>query len=217
MHTNVTWKTTVSRPKNRAEDSTNCQKNQKKIVIDVLKDPKTSLACIRVAHNAFFCIDRISRGTVRRILEKYGVFSRNCAKQVSLKKKSKCFRSKWCINMLRKPFNFWQNLVFTDEIMVRIFSDGIVSFSKKRNEISFKKYKKFKFGQTIAVLVCNTIRWKKIACYVSKQANRCRLFGILKNYEEKKHFLDIIFQQDNAPVHKSKIIGFFSKKTSGKY
>ena len=36
---------------------------------------------------------------------------------------------------------------------------------------------------------------------------------ILKNYEEKIHFLDIIFQQDNAPVHKSKIIGnFFPRK-----
>ena len=32
---------------------------------------------------------------------------------------------------------------------------------------------------------------------------------ILKIYEEKMHFLDLIFQQDDAPVHKSKIIGNF--------
>ena len=34
----------------------NCQKkSEKKLVADVLKDPKTSLERIRVAHNAFSC------------------------------------------------------------------------------------------------------------------------------------------------------------------
>ena len=36
---------------------------------------------------------------------------------------------------------------------------------------------------------------------------------VLKIYEEKMHFLDIIFQQDNAPLQKLKIIGnFFREK-----
>ena len=62
------------------EDITNCQKkSEKMLVTDVLKDPKTSLEHIRVPHNAFSCNDTISRGTVRRILQKYGV-SRNAAK-----------------------------------------------------------------------------------------------------------------------------------------
>ena len=73
-----------------------------------VNDPKTSsLERIRVAHNNFSCYDTNSRGTVRRILKKYGVFSRNAAKNVSLKKKSKCFRSNWRINMLKKQFSFW--------------------------------------------------------------------------------------------------------------
>ena len=58
------------------------KKSQKKLVADVLKDTKTSLERIRVAHNAFSCYDTISRGTVRRILKKYGVF------QEMLQKKS---------------------------------------------------------------------------------------------------------------------------------
>ena len=102
------------------------KKSEKKLVADVLEDPKTSLEQIRVAHNAFSCYDTISRGTVRRILKKYGVFSRNAAKKVSLKKKSRCFRSKWCINMLKKPFSFLQIVVSTDEARVRISNDGIV-------------------------------------------------------------------------------------------
>ena len=72
--------------------------SEKKLVIYFLKDPKSSLERIRVTNNAFSCNDTISRGTVRPISqldEKYGVFSRNAAKKVSFKKKSKCFRSKW--------------------------------------------------------------------------------------------------------------------------
>ena len=39
---------------------------------------------------------------------------------------------------------------------------------------------------------------------------------ILKIYEEKLHFLDIIFQQDNAAVRKSKIIGNFFQENERK-
>ena len=46
----------------------NRQKSGKKLVADVLKDPKTSLERIRVAHNAFSCYDAISRGTARQIM-----------------------------------------------------------------------------------------------------------------------------------------------------
>ena len=39
---------------------------------------------------------------------------------------------------------------------------------------------------------------------------------ILKIYEEKMHFLDIIFQQDNAPVDKLKIIDNFFQENERK-
>ena len=39
--------------------------------------------------------------------------------------------------------------------------------------------------------------------------NAVGYFKILKNYDEKMTFLDIIFQQDNAPMHKLQIIGNF--------
>ena len=43
-----------------------------------------------------------------------------------------------------------------------------------------------------------------------KCPNKLNVVGhleFLKNYEEKMHLLNIIFQQANAHVHKSKIIG----------
>ena len=45
-----------------------------------------------------------------------------------------------------------------------------------------------------------------------KFPNKLNAVGYLENlkiYKEKMHFLDIIFQQDSAPVHKWKIIGIF--------
>ena len=53
----------------------------KKLVTDVLKDPKTSLERIRVAHNAFSCYDTICRGTVRPNFKKRRHFFKKCCKK----------------------------------------------------------------------------------------------------------------------------------------
>ena len=50
--------------------------------------------------------------------------------------------------MLKKSFSFWQNVVLTDETRVRISIDGIVRAFRKKNEISWKKHKKFEFSKT---------------------------------------------------------------------
>ena len=49
---------------------------------------------------------------------------------------------------------------------------------------------------------------RKLLVKFPNKLNAVVYFEILKIYE-KMHFLDLIFQQDNAPVHKSKIIGNF--------
>ena len=54
-------------------------------MIDVLKDPKTTLERIRVKYNSFSTKESISRTTLRRILRKHGVFSRVAAKKISIK------------------------------------------------------------------------------------------------------------------------------------
>ena len=137
-------------------------------------------------------------------------------KKVSLKKKSKCFRSKWGINILKKPFSFWQNVVFTDETRVRISSDGIVRIFR-RNGTRFLE--KFDFGQTITyVLGCNTIRWTEIACLVSKQAKRCRWFGNFENLRRKNAFPGpFFFSKIMLLCISRKISAVSSKKTSGRY
>ena len=53
----------------------------------------------------------------------------------------------------------------------------------------------------------------------AKCLDKLNALGHLKNlkiYEEKMHFLNTIFQQDNAPVHMSKIISNFILKNERK-
>ena len=68
------------------------EKTEKKLVRDVLKDPKTSLEKIRVKYNSFSTKESLSRTTVRRILNKHGVYSRIAAKKITIKNNSANFR-----------------------------------------------------------------------------------------------------------------------------
>ena len=51
---------------------------------------------------------------------------------------------------------------------------------------------------------------KSVKC--PNKLNAASYLEILKKYELKMHLLDIIFQQDNDLVHKSKIIGVFFRR-----
>ena len=146
-------------------------------------------------------------------------FQEMLQKKVSLKKKSKCFRSKWCINMLKKPFSFWQNVVVTDETRVRISSDGIVRVLRRNGTRFLEKNTNILISDKHSLMFRGAIQsdGRKLLVKCPNKLNAVAYLEILKNYEEKMHFLDLIFQQDNAPVLKSKTIGNFFQKTSGRY
>ena len=91
------------------------EKTQRKLVKDDLKDRKTTLERFRVKYNSFSTKESISRTTVRRILRKYGVFSRVAAKKISIKKTSAAFREKWSEKRILKSVEYWYSEVFTDE------------------------------------------------------------------------------------------------------
>ena len=82
------------------------EKTEKKLVRDVLKDPKTSLEKIRVKYISFSTKESLSRTTVRRILKKHGVFSRIAAKKITIKNNSANFRKKWSKQMMEKGAEF---------------------------------------------------------------------------------------------------------------
>ena len=86
------------------------KKWEKKLVFDVLKDPKkTSLEHIRVAHNTFSWYDSISRGTVRWILKKILNFFKKCCKKSFWSRKAGVFVQN-CLSICSKSSAFyWWN------------------------------------------------------------------------------------------------------------
>ena len=117
--------------------------------------------------------------------------------------------------MLKKPFFFWQNVVFTNETRMRISSDGIVIVFRRNGTRFLEKNTKNLSSNKRSLMFWGAIRLngQKWLVKCPNKLNAVSFLEILKIYEEKTHFLDLIFQQDNAPVHKSKIIGnFFQEK-----
>ena len=89
--------------------------------------------------------------------------------------------------------------------------DGIVRIFR-RNETRFlEKNTKNLSSDQQSPMFWGAIRsnGRKLLVKFPNKPNAVGYMEILKIYEEQMHFLDLIFQQDNAPVHKSKIIGNF--------
>ena len=130
-------------------------------------------------------------------------FSGIVAKKVSLKKKSMYFRSKWCINVLKKSFPFWQN-VFLKTGCASPATELLEFFEETERDFLKQKHKR-------SLMFWGAIRsdCRKLLVKCPNKLNAVGYVEILKNDKENMHFLDIILQQDDAPVHKSKIIGNF--------
>lgn len=190
------------------------EKDEKKLVSDTLKNPKTSLERIRVNFNSFSTGPSISRSTVRRILKKHGVFSRSAAKTLLLTKKSEKNRLQWCREMRKKPFSYWQNVVFTDETRIRLCSDGIVRVFRKNGTRNDPKNCKSFSNDRRSLMFWGAIRSDGRKCLIKcpNTLNSSGYLKILEEYDEKMHFGDLIFMQDNAPVHKAKKVDDFFKE-----
>ena len=124
------------------------------------------------------------------------------------------FSLKMVYHMLKKPFFSWQNVVFTNEARVRISRDGIVRVFEEMDEISWKKQSSDKRS----LMFWGAIRsdGRKLLVKCPNKLNAVGYLEIFKIYEEKMHFLETIFQQNNAPLHKLKFIGNFFQENEWK-
>ena len=50
---------------------------------------------------------------------------------MNLNREHKYNRQKWCELIKNEPFNYWQNMVFTDKARVRLTGDGTVRVLRK--------------------------------------------------------------------------------------
>ena len=90
---------------------------------------------------------------------------------------------------------FRQNVVFTDETRVRISSDGIVRVFRRNGTRFLEKSTKNLSSDKRSLMFWGAIRSDGLKLLV-KCPNKLNAVGymeILKIYEEKMHFLDLIF------------------------
>ena len=87
-------------------------------------------------------------------------------------------------------------------------------FEEMERNFSNKKHLKKLSSDKRSLMFWGAVRsdGRKMFVKCPNKLNAARYLEVLKSYELKMLFLDIIFQQDNAPVHKSKITNFFQEK-----
>ena len=154
--------------------------------------------------------DTISSSSIRKNLFKIGLKSYAARKKPFMTEKMKLKRLNWCKKYQSKDFEFWKNVLFSDETMfclhqntamhrVRRFSlDNPLQKKFISNQLKFPT--KIMFWGAISLDVKSNL----IPCNQIMNS-RCYIDEILE--KEVKPLMEknpaLIFQQDNAPCHTS--------------
>ena len=146
-------------------------------------------------------------------------FFKKCCKKSQFEDEKRVFSFKMVYQYAKEAFLFLpEGCFYWWNKGAHLQRRNCLSFSKKGNEISWKNYKRLSSDKR-SPMFWGAIQSDglKLLIKCPNKLNAVGYLEILTIYEEKIHFLDIIFQKDNAPLLKSKIIGIFSKKRSGEY
>ena len=118
--------------------------------------------------------------------------------------------------MKNKTFSYWQNVVFTDETLVRLPSDGFLTVLRKigtRNNVeNLKKVSRDKRS----LMFWRAIRFDgpKMLIKCLNDRNSDEYLKVLQKYQENLQFDALVYQRHNAPIHKAKkIMDYFAEKT----
>ena len=156
-----------------------------------------------------------SVSTVKRILRKYGLFGRIAAKKPLLNERHVSSRLKWCKAYAMLDPCFWNDVIFSDECRIELFSRRRQYVRRPQGSRYIPKYttKTVKFGGSSLMV------WGAIKEDGTRILIRCPDRMNSAAYEEvlKKGLLPVyepqnIFQQDGAPCHKSRLVTTFLDK-----
>lgn len=164
----------------------------------------------------------ISSKTVQRRLREAGLFSRRAAKKPFISKKNQKARLNFAKKYLYWSVNDWRKVLFSDESKFNIFgSDGIRWVHRPEGKRFNPKYTRATVkhgGGSCMVWGCFSAYGTGPLHIIEGTMDRFVYLDILKNvmlpFAEDNLPLAWIFQQDNDPKHKSKIIQewFLSEK-----
>ena len=165
--------------------------------------------------NSFSPDTTVCEKTIRRLLRRRGYSGRAAAKKLLLSTKIRQKRVEWCRRHKDWTEEQWGRVLFSDEVRMRLRSDGRVYVWRKPGKRFDRKYTKHlstdKRSLMFWGIISSTGQKKLVKCPPSLRS--CDYLAILQEVGPEIFGQNLIFQQDNCSVHKARIIRNFLEES----
>lgn len=156
---------------------------------------------------------KVSRRTVQHHLKKHGYSRRVCRKKMVIKVENRKKRLAWCLQKRKWSVEEqWKKVIFSDESQVVMGNDGRVYVWRKRGEGHRPDLLPTQSKRKFSVMIWGCVCWHGVGTLtrVIGNINSEKYINILEDNiwpVIARHFPDngYLFQDDNAPVHRSRV------------
>lgn len=190
------YENNIKKQKREGKKPKTSDEQQKKIVDMVTKNGNLTLTDIQ---DKIKNTSKISRSTISRILHKNNIIYGNVIIKPFLTEKHKEIRLKWAQKYLDYD---WKNVIFSDETSIWLNTHSKKCWIEKNNrKIHHKKRHSKKFQIWGCITVDNYCVFQIFNENLKAPKYIKILDDSLKNFDKEMY----TFQQDNSPIHTSKI------------
>ena len=157
---------------------------------------------------------RVSKRTVKYHLSKHGFYGRVSRKRVVIREVNRKKRLLWCLEKRRWLVNGnWYKVIFSDESQIIIGNNNRIYIWRKRGEGYRPDLVPLKASRKFQVMIWGCICWNGVGT-LAKVTGNISSEKYKEILEENiwpvivRHFPDdqYFFQDDNAPVHRSRLL-----------
>ena len=165
---------------------------------------------------------QVHHKTVQRILHKNKIFRRVIRKKMVVRGVNRKKRLSWCLARRRWTVeNDWRQVIFSDESQIVIGQNNRVYVWRSANEAYRPECMCLQVQRKVSVMIwgCVTLHGVGTLCKVNGNINAVKYQEILENNlwpVLTRHFLNrpYRFQDDNAPVHRARIIEEYKRNNN---
>ena len=156
----------------------------------------------------------VSERTVQRYLQKDRIYRRIIKKRMVVKEINRKKRLTWCLQKRRWTVNEnWRHIIFSDESQIVIGQNNRAYVWRTAHEAYRPECMTAECVPKVSVMIWGCITWNGVGtlCQVNGNINAEKYISVLDSQlwlVIARHFPDdsYVFQDDNAPVHRARIV-----------